>query len=167
MEFKIIIEPILLQLAHALNEISENSYCQKSILLNGSSIGAHTRHVIELFQCLLNGYESSVINYDKRERSLSIEQDKNIAINLLKATANKISLPNKDLILQGFYCEDNEIEESEVKTNYFRELIYNLEHSIHHMALIRIGIKELSNINLPENFGVAPSTIQYKKLCAQ
>jgi hypothetical protein len=57
MEFKIIIEPILLQLAHALNEISENSYRQKSILLNGSSIGAHTRHVIELFQCLLNGYE--------------------------------------------------------------------------------------------------------------
>jgi hypothetical protein len=55
----------------------------------------------------------------------------------------------------------------DVSTNYYREVIYNLEHTIHHMALIRVGINELGNIDLPKDFGVAPSTIKYKQLCVQ
>jgi len=35
------------------------------------------------------------------------------------------------------------------------------------MALIRVGLKELSEENISENFGVASSTIQYRKQCAQ
>ena len=167
MRFKLIIEPVLTQLADALTNVSEEAYKQKSRLLNGSTIGGHTRHVIELFQCLLQGYDSGIVNYEHRKRDLIIETNKNYASDLLLEIANKIDLPNAKLLLEGFYNDESDNEICSVQTNYFRELIYNLEHCIHHMALIRVGINELCDFTLPTNFGVAPSTMQYKKLCAQ
>lgn len=160
------IEPVLNQLAESLSQLSEDEYTQKSLLLNGSSIGGHTRHVIELFQCLINGYENTIINYEHRKRDLEIETNKSFACSLLTSITNAIHMPNKILNLQGFYSETSD-EECVVDTNFYRELIYNLEHTIHHMALIRVAINEVSNITLPENFGVASATMQYKKLCVQ
>jgi hypothetical protein len=160
------IEPVLSQLAESLSLLTDNEYTQKSTLLNGSSIGGHTRHVIELFQCLINGYENAVVNYEQRKRDLEIETNKTFACHLLTTIANAIHLPNKVLNLQGFYSETTD-DECAVDTNFYRELIYNLEHTIHHMALIRVAINEVSNITLPENFGVASATMQYKKLCVQ
>jgi hypothetical protein len=160
------IEPVLNQLAESISLLTDNEYTQQSALLNGSSIGGHTRHVIELFQCLINGYKDGTINYEHRKRDLEIETNKHFAYNLLNNIADAVQLPNKQLNLHGFYSE-TEAEECSVSTNFYRELIYNLEHTIHHMALIRVAINEVSTITLPENFGVAPATMQYKKLCAQ
>lgn len=54
------------------------------------------------------------------------------------------------------------------KTFINRELAYCLEHSIHHQALIKVGLKEQNIENLiDENFGVAPATIRHKQKCAQ
>jgi hypothetical protein len=44
-----------------------------------------------------------------------------------------------------------------------RELVYNIEHVVHHMALVKIGLKELlPDLDLPDDFGVAVSTIRYQ-----
>jgi hypothetical protein len=41
---------------------------------------------------------------------------------------------------------------------------YNIEHVVHHMALVKIGIHEVSPyVILPPDFGVAISTIKYHK----
>jgi hypothetical protein len=46
----------------------------------------------------------------------------------------------------------------------FRELAYDLEHSIHHQAIIKIAMKNLnSEYALNENFGVARSTIRFRE----
>jgi RNA-binding protein YhbY len=55
----------------------------------------------------------------------------------------------------------------EIESNYTRELLYNLEHSIHHQALIKVAILQNNSIIIDENFGVAHSTIEYRKKCAQ
>lgn len=165
MQLNIIISPILQQLSNCLQQLTKEQYIAKSNLLNGSTIGGHTRHVIELFQCLLTGYESNIINYEKRKRDITIEVDKQTACNLLSYIESNINQPNKNLQLQGCFTSINEYDE--VVTNYYREVIYNVEHTIHHMALIRVGVNEVSTISLPQDFGVAPSTIKYKQLCVQ
>ena len=77
-------------------------------------------------------------------------------------------LPNKhtsdyNLILEGNYRLEGE-SQFQIRSNYHRELAYNVEHAIHHMALIKIGVKENAPyVQLPDDFGIASSTIRYKK----
>lgn len=160
------IEPVLLQLKDVLLQLSDDEYTAPSSLLNNSSVGAHTRHIIELFQCLFSGYYTGTINYDERKRDKKIESDRFFATQLLLGIIEEVDKPDKLLKLRGLFSEQ-ENEELEINTNFFRETVYNLEHSIHHMALIRVAIKEVASIKITENFGVATSTIQYKKVCVQ
>jgi hypothetical protein len=120
------------------------------------------RHVIELFQCLDAGYPENSVNYEKRKRDIAIETDKELALQLLQDIFGKLDKPDKELILHASYDELT-AEPISIPTNYFREVAYNLEHTIHHMALIRVGIKEVSDITLPEEFGVASSTVKHRK----
>jgi hypothetical protein len=160
------IEPVLLQLTAVLQQLSDAEYTAVSCQLNNSSVGAHTRHIIELFQSLLNGYNTGAVNYDNRKRDKKIETDRLFAAGLLTTIADEMDKPNKSLALTGlFAAQDN--DELIINTNFYREAIYNLEHTIHHMALIRVAVNEVSSIKLSENFGVAASTIQYKKACVQ
>jgi hypothetical protein len=51
-----------------------------------------------------------------------------------------------------------------IETNYFRELTYNIEHAVHHMAIMKIGIREVAGqVVIPTSFGVATSTIRYRE----
>jgi len=154
------------QLAGILDQLTETQYSQPSKILFNASIGQHVRHIIELYICLYNGYTSGNVNYEKRKRDVRIETDKSFAIELMEMIGNNIDKDNKKLLLDSSYDEQS-TDSITVKTNYYRELIYNLEHTVHHMALIRVGVNEVSSIAIPEGFGVATSTIKYRKSCAQ
>jgi hypothetical protein len=166
MQVKEMVAPVLQQLCETLQLLSNDEYCKKCNLLQQSSIGNHTRHVIELFTCLINGYTNGIVNYENRKREKEIECNKKYAGQMLQQIIEKINLQNKILNLHTNIGEINNNSKI-IVTNFYREIIYNIEHTIHHMALIRIGVNEVSSITLPINFGVAPATIQHKKLCAQ
>jgi len=160
------IQNVFLQLTTSLKQLDEGQYVQECRTLSGASIGKHLRHVIELFQSLERGYEAGIVNYEMRKRDARIENDKEVALSLLHGIHNNLNKPDKDLMLESSY-DDNSANTVTIRTNYNRELVYNLEHTIHHMALIRVGINEVSKINLPENYGVASSTIKFRLSCAQ
>ena len=166
MQFYHSIKNVFAQLTASLELLTDEQYSKQSKILFKASIGQHVRHVIELFICLNQGYETGVVNYEQRKRDHRIETDRVLAIELLQMIANNLDKGNKELLLEANYDEqhDNALK---VNTNYYREIIYNLEHTVHHMALIRVGINEVSEVELPENFGVASSTVKYRRACAQ
>jgi hypothetical protein len=166
MSLQTAVSEVFSQLTQSVHLLSDAAYKQPSKGLFKATIGQHVRHIIELFQCLHSGYKTGVVNYDNRERNLLLEQDKDFAMAQLALIFSEIEKPNIALILEAVYGEDS-TEPEYIHTNYLRELAYNLEHTIHHMALIRVGITEVSTVQLPENYGVASSTIKYKKTCAQ
>jgi hypothetical protein len=166
MQLQQAVNNIFVQLADSLNQLSQEEYSQPCKTLFNNTIGQHVRHIIELFQCLEKGYESGVVNYEKRKRDTAIEADKELASRLLLEIHGALSKENKALTLEASY-DDHTTEPILFDTNYNREIAYNLEHTIHHMALIRVGINEISSIELPEDFGVASSTVKYRKQCAQ
>ena len=160
------INNIFLQLTTSLEQLNDVQYSMECSTLSNATIGKHLRHVIELFQSLEQGYSTGIVNYDKRKRDTRIETDKEFALTLLSEIRNGLNKVNKDLILESSYDEDSN-EVVSIKTNYNREIAYNLEHTIHHMALIRVGINAVSDIQLPENYGVASSTVRHRQECAQ
>jgi hypothetical protein len=157
---------VFIQLSSSLDQLSGQEYIQPCSNLSNNTIGQHVRHIIELFQCLEKGYDEGLVNYEKRKRDIAIETDKNLAASLLKDVYDQLDRPDKEMILEACY-DDLAAEAIKIPTNYYREVAYNLEHTIHHMALIRVGIREVSAIELPADFGVASSTVKYRKQCAQ
>lgn len=166
MQLQQAVNNVFVQLADTLQQLSHQEYIKPCNTLFNNTIGQHVRHIIELFQCLENGYDSNMVNYEKRPRDIAIETDKELASQLLQNIFKKLSRPDKELVLEACY-DEHSADAITITTNYYREIAYNLEHTIHHMALIRVGITEVSEIQLSDDFGVASSTVKYRKQCAQ
>lgn len=155
------IESVFNDLQDAILQMKCETYRMPSKHLFGATIGQHVRHIIELFQCLQKGCGTGIVNYDDRARNIEIEKDPILAMALLRDILDNIEVADRPLLLQAAFGNDD--MHVEINSNYYRELAYNLEHTIHHMALIRVGISEVSTIKVADSFGVAPSTIQYRK----
>jgi len=51
----------------------------------------------------------------------------------------------------------------QIPSSFARELLYNIEHAIHHMALVQVAVQNaFPTIELPQHFGVAYSTVQHQ-----
>lgn len=158
-------------LKRSLNELIEllermntsEAYTLPISVLGNSSIGHHTRHVIEFFQALLQGYQTGVVCYDDRIRSNTLETDHQIAANELRRLHNQVEKPDKKMKLISHSLDKNE----NLSTSYYRELYFNFEHCIHHQALIHVALRAMSSNIVSEEFGIAPSTLEYRKKCVQ
>jgi uncharacterized damage-inducible protein DinB len=156
---------ILKQLTDLVNQLSEQDFTKPVDSLGNSTIGQHLRHTLEFFICLESGFERGIINYDKRAHDKLIESDKFIALSTISKIHDFILSQSSDkaLKLEAGYDLDKE-EFVTIETNYLRELIYNIEHAVHHMAIMKIGIREIAPaIRLPHDFGIAASTIRYQE----
>lgn len=146
-----------------LRQLTNEEYVLQHPELGNATIGEHMRHIIELYGSLLENYDYGLINYDDRKRDILIQTDKNAAISIMEKSLLEIDKTNKPLSLAHNCFSPIEV----LQTNYFRELIYNLEHSIHHQALIKVALYNLPHIRISDSFGIAPSTLEYRRQCAQ
>jgi hypothetical protein len=155
------------QVAHQLQDvlmaIGEERYSHACNSLFGASIGQHTRHIIDMFTKLEQGYHAGLVNYDHRERDARIETEPTYAH--LKITHLVANLPADDKRLR--IQSEHPTGMVHLDSCAYREVLYCLEHCIHHMALIKVGLLELGFEGIPANFGVAYSTIAYKQQSAR
>lgn len=148
------------QLKQVLQLLSKDQYAENLALLGNSSIGKHTRHIIEFYTCLLNGIPIKSVNYDKRERNLELETSLAFSLEKLESIRDTVSSIDSDsrLWLNFEYGENAGV----VDSSLHRELVYNIEHTVHHLAIIRIAISHYySAITLPAEIGFASSTIKH------
>jgi len=152
----------LSQLADFITIMDDQHYTEPSELLLGSTIGQHVRHILEFYTCLKDGYAVQKINYDLRKRDLAIEREKIVALSLITELINWMQAAEPiALLLEGSY-EAEEKEIFSILSHLERELVYNIEHTIHHMAIIKIAAINLYHYELPADFGVASSTLKHR-----
>jgi hypothetical protein len=75
----------LQSLSRLLLNLTDEQYNQKVAHLGNSSIGGHTRHVIELLHCAIDGYSTGQVDYVNRKRNLLLETDRMFAQSVLQA----------------------------------------------------------------------------------
>lgn len=157
---------ILDQGLNVLEKISDEDYCTSLPLVYGGTIGGHYRHVLEHFSTLLKCLEQPVVDYDLRERNESIENKRSAAIDAtleLRKAWEKVEAAQFDLPiqLQG-NISSSDSEKVSLQSSYGREAAYTIAHAHHHFAIIGVMCALLDNPQSNE-FGVAPSTIKFKK----
>jgi uncharacterized damage-inducible protein DinB len=124
------------------------------------------RHIINFYECIvsyLSKSDCSEINYAKRIRDINIEHDPEYALKHYQTLIEVILASEKEWNL-SVSIRILEQEDGAASTSTIgRELLYACEHAIHHLAIIIVGIRGTKiNFQLPKNFGVAPSTVDYK-----
>lgn len=157
------------EIKSVLVQLNSDQYSYPSNTLFGATIGQHVRHILEFYQSVFNGLESKTVNYDNRKRNLLIETDNQYAIHVIDEINSNLALDILDekLVLEGNFCAE-EGKKTQIQTSLFRELAYCLEHSIHHQALIKVGLLEVNCLSfIDATFGLAPATIRYRKVCVQ
>ncbi len=162
---------VLGDLKHYLSVIEPTVYQSQLELLSGSTIGQHTRHIIEFYNCLIEqstAGNDAIINYAARRRDYLIESQPDHAISYVNDICAKMEeLDEAQTCMLD--CAEHGQDGLLVQSTVGRELIYNIEHTIHHLAIVKIALKTiLPSLELPEHFGVAPSTIRHRQeACAQ
>jgi uncharacterized damage-inducible protein DinB len=126
-----------------------------------ASVGAHLRHCLDAFDCLLDGLGRGEVDYDRRARDLRTETDplraleriETLRAELLERIATETDRPLRiradELDLApgaGF-----------VPSTLSRELRALASHVVHHHALVAVVLR-LRGVSVPARFGVAPST---------
>lgn len=160
----------LLEINDLLKGLSQEQYNRQLEILSNTSIGQHVRHILEFYQCLFKGEESKEVNYDDRQRDLKLETDVHLASKKIDEIINALLDIKNDFPVMFVvdYSTDQDQKSTSIQSSFYRELAYNLEHSIHHQALIKVAITEMKLTSLVKStFGYAPSTIRHLKICAQ
>lgn len=162
---------ILGQIVAVCKQLTDDDFRKPLNVLSSNSIGKHIRHIIEFYDLMLIGNVSGTINYDKRSHDKVLEENRVLAIEKLNALGIEILEFKKDQRLQMLadYCIEQE-DPIAISTTLYRELQYNIEHAVHHMAIIKIALlNEFPQIKITEGFGIAYSTIKYQRdsECAQ
>lgn len=166
----------LSQLAAFISKLSFEEYQCKSKLIIGASIGQHVRHIIEFYESIFLGIPIDRVCYDSRKRDVVLEEDKQSAFESIVVLNNrlfKIEKCNNIQLNVEVASNEEGLKNKLINTSVSRELLYALDHTIHHMAIIRIAGQDIRGgaIDIPEDFGVAPSTLRYRtnqiEQCAQ
>lgn len=130
-----------------------------------SRTGAHLRHIVEFFQCFLDGLELSHIDYDARRRDEVIERRPEAAADAIGAIIHSLET-HAELSGERFIwvrmedAEANGVRDAFMESSISRELQVLSSHTVHHFALIAMTLRA-HGVEVDSDFGVAPSTIRY------
>lgn len=153
---------LLQQLQTVITQLEPDDYCLPLDYLSGASVGQHVRHILDFYVCLLRTKTESEVCYDKRNRDLDVETIRQASVNLIDAICLELDMLDleKTITLKQKFGD----QQFSTTSSILRELSYNLEHSIHHMAIIKIALKQsFSYILVNDDFGVAHSTVSHRK----
>lgn len=148
-----------------LDALDDHTYCACDEH-GHSCVGAHLRHILDCYSCFSRGLTDNRINYDARERDLTVQSDwraAQAAIRVIRAELAKLDENDRRRPVQvkvdaAAWTDSDPWTQSTVG----RELQFLLSHTVHHYALIAMTLRGLG-FEPPAGFGIAPSTLEHLK----
>lgn len=160
---------ILSQGEQFLTALTAEHFAQKVPVAFNASIGGHYRHCLDHFISVVRSLGSDLVDYDDRERDARIESQPEFALSVTRELRQALAEVSPAQLHRAVAarCEVSYDHGNSPLTNSSlgRELVYCIAHAIHHYALIAI-MARLLGAQLPEHFGIAPSTVAHQKAVA-
>jgi uncharacterized damage-inducible protein DinB len=148
-----------------VRELSDVVYTSESTILPGGTVGKHLRHVVDHYHAIIAGATTSEpVDYDHRLRDVPMEVDRAHALRTLTALRTSLhelsplghTAPlHVHVMVAGDGCC------ATLGTTLGRELAFATHHGVHHQAMMRAIAGEFG-VDVPINFGKAPSTINHE-----
>ncbi|SRR5680860_1639109 len=151
------------QLVQLLDQMPGALYRRCFGARNQHVIGKHVRHIIDHYSALLAATSGagSLLDYENRNRDLSLETDRRAARDSLETTMDALRRRFEGPCESELGMRHNSAGEHQtVKTSVERELVFLASHTIHHMAIIGM-LAEQAGVKVSSDFGVHPSTLRY------
>ncbi len=145
-----------------LSTLQQNHYTHSGEPAFKSTIGAHFRHVLEHYRCIVRQLKDTEFCYDSRERDQLLECDLNYAVSVLQELRNDISAIDESEFAKKYTIRDQQITSDDqslvaVSTTLQRELLFLQSHTVHHFAMIGAMVR-LLGLQTDDDFGVALAT---------
>ncbi|WP_075185620.1 hypothetical protein [Teredinibacter haidensis] len=136
-----------------------------------SPIGAHVRHILDIYFALklafdrgVNNQQLLLVDYDHRRRGVTCEADSLLASNELMVLGDwLLSLDVDTLGVAVNVKTEVSLQDTEsvvLKSTLLRELVFASSHAVHHLAIISM-IARSQNIVIDSALGIAPATATF------
>lgn len=159
---------LLRQGGRVISEIPDDVFIAAASISPRGSIAAHFRHILDFYDCFLSGLGQLRVDYNQRERNLSLECSRSRSLQKIEQTINRLEQMRLTALTQHVLVSTENCS-SWSRSSVLRELDFLLSHTVHHYSLIAMLLR-IHEINPGDEFGVAPSTLNYWKqelVCAQ
>ena len=155
----------LRQVLKMLEHMEDAIYTQSPPGFAPHRVGGHLRHILEFYECFLDGIESRYIDYDARKRDESIEISRRAAMARIRAIIERLeNTPaiggDSVLWVRMEDSRDGFVGDPFLPSSPGRELQVLSSHTVHHFALIAMTLTA-HGVSVDRDFGMAPSTLRY------
>jgi hypothetical protein len=120
--------------------------------------------VLDHFLCLTDGLRTGHVNYDDRRRNPLLENSVAPARLLTEALIDEFRHLSPDSLRREckvtYSVAYRESDAERVPSNFGRELMFCVGHAVHHYAILKLLCAN-TGVNLPYEFGIAPSTLKH------
>lgn len=151
---------LLQQALSLLARIDDATFATSPQGLAPHRVGSHLRHVLEFYECFLDGLEASRIDYDARKRDEALEQDRRAAA--AKVSSIVVRLEQASPLPEDFALAVRiENGDAYLRSSIGRELQALSSHTIHHFALIAVTLR-VHGFEVDPKLGMSPSTLRFQ-----
>ncbi len=130
-----------------------------------AGIGEHVRHVLDHYRALQIGLPTQHVDYNFRTRQSLEETQPDVArknIATLIGWLNQIEFSTEINLTVVSEINLHHSESTKLSSNVERELLYLINHSIHHMAYASL-LASTQGVSVPSHIGLAPGTATYQR----
>lgn len=142
-----------------MQQITDEIYSNTSVAPYYASIGNHIRHVLDVFDCIIEGFEQNEINLVQRKRNSLAENFTAQGIDYIEKILEKLKAINSNGFSKSIVVKDD-LGLGVISANYTlgAAIMQAHSHAIHHFASIGYILNELG-VDLPnDDFGFNPTT---------
>lgn len=143
-----------------LNQLDDTQLSNATIPPYYSCIGAHVRHILDVYDCILEGLASKVIDLTLRKRDERMNCECSYAISKVESIITKLADIDMKYTAQNGYILRDDLGLGLIDMNYTLDAALSQanSHAIHHYAIINYILDRLEVQFQDSDFGYNPTS---------